>query len=569
MGKNLPLELFLGKPVPRGLFMKKKKKISKANKQRGATKKATQKRHGRMICKTFELKFQQNKFNKETAKAMPAMFAEAKYFYNHLVAQDDYKTVDSKINVVPVKVIDKFEDRELSHLGSQMKQAIITRFADAIKGLGELKAKGHTVGKLKFKSNIDSIPLKQHGDDEQAGTYRILNDRFVKIQNIKQKLVVNGLEQFIYDTEFEISSANLIRKGGDYFLKVMVYFKPEYVAKKQPPAGSHTGIDYGVGTQMTLSQGIQVKFNIQPTERLKKLSRDFSRKVEADKKNRPKKKVKAKKVSKKTADKKVAKKKQATKVEPKKADAKIHVKPVVEKRAPKKRTAKEKKRLDALNAKKVAAKNKPKPKKKKAIKEGHHKRKNYYKALNKLRKEYRNIDNIKKDIRNKSNHILTTNFESISTQNESFRGWVRLFGRKMFNTSLGGMRADLKKKAATHNEIDRFYPTTQECIKCKHRQKMPLKDRVFDCKNPTPCDNEIDRDWNSSLTIDEQGQIQQSNILKKSNKKIVPPVQREIKPVGEATTTKLLDAFNAIPYVSASSLHQSGSHAEATRFSAW
>ena len=95
---------------------------------------------------------------------------------------------------------------------------------------------------------------------------------------------------------------------------------------------------------------------------------------------------------------------------------------------------------------------------------------------------------------------------------------------------------------------------------------MPLKQREFNCAN-ADCDNVIDRDYQSSLTIDEQGlmqNMQKSNISKSTDKKLVLPVRRgTLKPVGEETKSKttkaVLAAFNAIPYVAASLLIESGS----------
>ena len=44
---------------------------------------------------------------------------------------------------------DHYEVRELKHLSSQMKQGVIDRALDNIKGLHELKNKGFPVGRIK------------------------------------------------------------------------------------------------------------------------------------------------------------------------------------------------------------------------------------------------------------------------------------------------------------------------------------------------------------------------------------------------------------------------------------
>jgi transposase, IS605 OrfB family, central region len=46
---------------------------------------------------------------------------------------------------------------------------------------------------------------------------------------------------------------------------------------------------------------------------------------------------------------------------------------------------------------------------------------------------------------------------------------------------------------------DRFYPSSQLCSRCHHRQKMPLHQRVFRCER---CDfGPIDRDLHSALNL--------------------------------------------------------------------
>ncbi|MFX0114052.1 MAG: hypothetical protein ACFFB3_05860 [Candidatus Hodarchaeota archaeon] len=78
--------------------------------------------------------------------------------------------LDTKVKSVPVKVGADFEDRQLTCLSSQMKQGLLTKTHNAVRGLAQLMKKGHKVGKLKFKRRIGSIPLKQY-----ANTYLSLS----------------------------------------------------------------------------------------------------------------------------------------------------------------------------------------------------------------------------------------------------------------------------------------------------------------------------------------------------------------------------------------------------------
>ena len=49
--------------------------------------------------------------------------------------------------------------------------------------------------------------------------------------------------------------------------------------------------------------------------------------------------------------------------------------------------------------------------------------------------------------------------------------------------------------------VDRFYPSSQICSNCKHVQKMPLKERVYNCPE---CGLAIDRDLNASINLEQR-----------------------------------------------------------------
>jgi len=69
----------------------------------------------------------------------------------------------NKVSAVEVKAGDSYEQRELTVLGSQIKQEIADRLKDNLLALGKLKKSGRKVGALKCKRFVNSIPLKQYG----------------------------------------------------------------------------------------------------------------------------------------------------------------------------------------------------------------------------------------------------------------------------------------------------------------------------------------------------------------------------------------------------------------------
>lgn len=124
--------------------------------------KATRANRTMQICKSREIKIQSNKLNKLEANHLRLLFLEAKWFYNHLLA--DHRRIcreSVKLKSVPVKLPDgSYEERELAHIGSQMKQSIVDNMISNFKTLATLKKRGvQNPGALKFKSELKTIEL--------------------------------------------------------------------------------------------------------------------------------------------------------------------------------------------------------------------------------------------------------------------------------------------------------------------------------------------------------------------------------------------------------------------------
>jgi putative transposase len=228
------------------LFIVMEKIYLTKNQQIKKTLAETKARRATQDCFTRELKISKRKFNSTTKHQLNRMFLEAKWFYNNILSQENAWDFDTKIHQVPVVVPNKgTEIRDILFLSSQMKQSMHTRIRNAIYALSKLPVEKR--GKLKFKAFVTSIPLKQYGV-----TYQILNNKYIKIQNIKQKLKVFGLEQI--PSNAEIASANLISKTGDYYLKVTFFLPKEEKIKPE----NKIAIDFGIETDLTFSNGIKV-----------------------------------------------------------------------------------------------------------------------------------------------------------------------------------------------------------------------------------------------------------------------------------------------------------------------
>lgn len=410
------------------------------------TRQQTKARHQTKTCKVVEVKVDKSTLTERTLKHLNSLFKEARHFYNYCLSQENVNSVDTKLLVVPVKVLDHFEDRKLNVLSSQMKQSLKTKIFSSICTLHTLKSKGNKVGKLRFVSELNSIPLKQFGI-----TYRIERERSrVRIQGVKQKLRVSGLDQIPENTE--IANAHLIKKCGDFYLHITTYRNK---VKVEVPDVS-VGIDFGCQTQLTLSNGIKIEYEVPVSERLKRL------------------------------------------------DSKIQ-------------------------------------------QNGRSKSKNKYKDQLKREKEYQHLTNVKRDIQKKIVSAITKNVKRVCFQDENIHAWHSgNHGKKIQNTGIGGIIRDLKVKSHTPIVVDKFFPSTQICPQCGHKQKLTLDQRIYKCE---ACGYEKDRDWKSSICIEKEG-LKNSKVPMSSeaaSKYKVPTERREVKlEETEASARRIFDSLKGI-----------------------
>lgn len=248
---------------------------------RFAKRKQTQDKRQFQACKITKIKIDRSHLNKSTQKHLENLFREAKWFYNYCLSHDNINDANTTVKQVPVKVKEQYEDRKLIALSSQMKQGIKARLFGSLSSLHTLKNNGHKVGRLKFKSEINSIPLKQLNN-----TYYIKRNK-VRIQGMKQWMRVRGIEQI----EGEIACAILVRKCGDYYIHITTYSTPETKVMSE----TVIGIDFGCETQLTFSNGIKVKFQVKPSKRLRKLDRKIMKGKRSNSKNKEKDKAKRRK----------------------------------------------------------------------------------------------------------------------------------------------------------------------------------------------------------------------------------------------------------------------------------
>ncbi len=245
---------------------------------RKSTRLVTKKKRAKQTCKVFELKVDKSKLSQTTLTHLKMLFIEGKWLYNHVLSQTDIRNFNTKIKSVPVKIVDEFETRTFKYISSQMKQGIRDRIFCNILSLSALKKKGHKIGKLKFKPRIFSIPLKQHNC-----TFTLQKDRSsIKLQGVKQRLLVYGFNQIPEDAD--IANSCFVHRNNNYYFYVTCYV--DKIDKKIPDTS--IGIDFGCQTQLTLSNGIKIEYDVPVSKRVKRLDRKIMKKRRKNSKNKRK-----------------------------------------------------------------------------------------------------------------------------------------------------------------------------------------------------------------------------------------------------------------------------------------
>lgn len=73
-----------------------------------------------------------------------------------------------------------------------------------------------------------------------------------------------------------MANANLIRKPDGYYLKITTFTNKEKY-QEQSKNGKEIGLDFGIKTTITTSEGEKIKISVEESERLKKLQKKMFR----------------------------------------------------------------------------------------------------------------------------------------------------------------------------------------------------------------------------------------------------------------------------------------------------
>ena len=257
--------------------MKNKRQLDEETKRKiRESKRQTALRHSNMVVKCYELKINKKRLNKKQLEQLEMIFLEGKRLYNNILAKKKEQEIPLNL-IVPtdfhsVEVLDKDKNKqvfELKYLPSHYKQTIHARMISNEKTIKTLVKKGlQTHGSLKFKSELNCIPLK--GMD-----WNFKSENKLKIMGISGRVLVRGTKQFDRNN-VEFANANLIKKPNGYYLKITAYSDKKNIDISQKN-NRILGLDFGIKTNITTSEGKKINISIEENDRLKMLQKKMQR----------------------------------------------------------------------------------------------------------------------------------------------------------------------------------------------------------------------------------------------------------------------------------------------------
>jgi putative transposase len=157
---------------------------------------------------------------------------------------------------------------------------------------------------------------------------------------------------------------------------------------------------------------------------------------------------------------------------------------------------------------------------------------NWRKCLRVCQRLHQRVANIRKDTIHKLTTWLAKTTQTIVIEDLCISGMLKnhRLAAAIADISPYQIRRQLKYKCDWYGSelvvADRFFPSSQLCPDCGHRQKMPLSSRTFECEK---CRSVKCRDWNASLNLERYPRLVQSRTLAEG---VLPtvPVETSSKP---------------------------------------
>ena len=127
-------------------------------------------------------------------------------------------------------------------------------------------------------------------------------------------------------------------------------------------------------------------------------------------------------------------------------------------------------------------------------------------GLKHIARRHIRISDKRRDFHFQLAHDLCDQYDTMIFEDLNIDGMKRLWGRKVSDRGFSQFIKIIEwvafKRGKKVKFIDRWERTTGKCSSCGHKQKLELKDRVFQCED---CGLTIDRDHNAAINILEAG----------------------------------------------------------------
>ena len=234
----------------------------------------TRERRQNQILKVYELKVNCHNTSKDDFRKLNFMFTQTKWIQNDMIASDDIFKYEYKEHRI-VKNFDKdhnLVERKLD-IQTGIHQTIVAKVKQDILNLSKAKKAGRKIGKLKFRRNCNSIPLR-------TGMVKVIDSKTISIPMFR-KLKVYGLEQFVAFPNFEIADARIVRKASGIYIKVSICIPKSSLMRRQ--TNKEVGLDFGIKDNIITSDGEKFNCSVQETEYLKFLQKKLMKKKKGSK----------------------------------------------------------------------------------------------------------------------------------------------------------------------------------------------------------------------------------------------------------------------------------------------
>jgi putative transposase len=176
--------------------------------------------------------------------------------------------------------------------------------------------------------------------------------------------------------------------------------------------------------------------------------------------------------------------------------------------------------------------------------------KNRLKAIRQVARQHKRVANVRSDTLHKLTTWLAKNHSIIVVENLNVSGMLKnhRLASAIADCGFYQFKRQLLYKAEWYGAevilADRFYPSSQLCSECGHRQKMPLHVRTFQCEC---CGVQKDRDFNASVMLENYSPAVSSTVAACADSKVTAQGRCEsVKQEADLNLGKACDCLSSV-----------------------